>query len=87
MLKLLADMEINGIKIDSSFLNVLSKKFNNKIVKLEKEIFKISKREFNIGSPKQLGEVLYNELKSDLKIINQILFLLLSFLVKANLCK
>ena len=34
-----------------------------KIKKLEKEIFSLSKREFNIGSPKQLGEVLYNELK------------------------
>ena len=63
MVNLLAQMEINGIKIDSSFLNILSKKFDNKIKKLEKEIFNIVKREFNIGSPKQLGEVLYNELK------------------------
>ena len=63
MVSLLAQMEIEGIKVDSNFLVELSKKFNNKIKKLEKEIFKESKKEFNIGSPKQLGEVLYNELK------------------------
>jgi len=63
MVNLLAKMEIEGIKINSSFLKVLSKKFDNKIKKLEKEIFSVAKREFNIGSPKQLGEILYNELK------------------------
>ena len=63
MVNLLAQMEIEGIKINSHFLNELSKKFYHKIKKLEKEIFDLSKREFNIGSPKQLGEVLYNELK------------------------
>ena len=47
----------------SNFLNELSKKFDIKIKKLEKNIFKESKKEFNIGSPKQLGEILYNELK------------------------
>jgi len=63
MVYLLAQMEIEGIKIDSNFLNELSRKFDIKIKKLEKEIFKESKKEFNIGSPKQLGEILYNELK------------------------
>ena len=63
MVNLLSQMEIKGIKINSSFLKELSKKFDNKIKKLEKEIFSIAKREFNIGSPKQLGEILYNELK------------------------
>ena len=63
MINLLAEMETAGIKIDSNFLNELSKKFDSKIKKLEKEIFKESKKEFNIGSPKQLGEILYNELK------------------------
>ena len=63
MVNLLSQMEIEGIKINSSFLRELSKKFDNKIKKLEKEIFSIAKREFNIGSPKQLGEILYNELK------------------------
>ena len=63
MVNLLSQMEIEGIKINSSFLKELSKKFDNKIKKLEKEIFSVAKREFNIGSPKQLGEILYNELK------------------------
>jgi DNA polymerase-1 len=63
LVSLLAQMEIEGIKIDSNFLNELSKKFDVKIKKLEKNIFKESKKEFNIGSPKQLGEILYNELK------------------------
>ncbi len=68
MLKILAFMEIEGIKIDKEFLKSLSSKFEKKIKKLEKEVFKISKKEFNIGSPKQLGEILYNELKiADLK--------------------
>jgi len=63
MLNLLAQMEIEGIKIDSDFLKKLSNRFENKIKKLEKEIFNAAKKEFNIGSPKQLGEVLYNDLK------------------------
>ncbi|MFL2898662.1 MAG: DNA polymerase I [Candidatus Pelagibacter sp.] len=62
-IKILASMEINGVKIDSTFLNDLSKKFELKIKNLEKKIFKISKKEFNIGSTKQLGEIMYNELK------------------------
>ena len=62
MIKILAQMEIEGIKIDNQFLKVLSKKFGNKIEKIQKEIFKLSKKEFNIASPKQLGEVLYEKL-------------------------
>ena len=68
LIKILASMEIEGIKIDNKFLKVLSSKFEKKIEKIQKEVFKISKKEFNIASPKQLGEVLYNELKiADLK--------------------
>ena len=63
LIEILAFMEINGIKIDSKFLKNLSIKFEKKIKNLEKEIFKLSKKEFNIGSPKQLGEIIYNELK------------------------
>jgi DNA polymerase I len=63
LIKILAFMEIEGIKIDNKFLKVLSEKFKKKINKLEKEVFKISKKEFNIASPKQLGEIIYNDLK------------------------
>ena len=63
MIKILAGMEISGIKVDDKFLKILSKKFEKKIKDLEQKIFKISKKEFNIASTKQLGEILYNELK------------------------
>jgi len=68
MIKILALMEIQGIKIDDKFLKILSSKFEKKINEIQKEVFKISKKEFNIASPKQLGEILYNDLKiADLK--------------------
>ena len=63
LIKILAFMEIHGVKIDNKFLKDLSKKFEKKISNLEKKIFKISKKEFNIASTKQLGEIMYNELK------------------------
>ena len=63
LIKILAFMEIEGIKIDNKFLKILSSKFQKKIDKLQKEVFKISKKEFNIASPKQLGDIIYNDLK------------------------
>ena len=63
MIKILAFMEIQGIKIDSKFLKSLSMKFEKNQQYTKKEIFKISKKEFNIASPKQLGEIIYNDLK------------------------
>ena len=56
-------MEINGIKVDKIHLKKLSEKFNIRLLKIEKKIYNIAKKEFNIGSPKQLGEIIYNELK------------------------
>ncbi len=63
MLELLAQIEINGVKVDKDYLKKLSKKFADKIFKIEKEIYSLAKKEFNIGSPKQLGEIIYNDLK------------------------
>jgi len=63
MVKLLAKLEINGVKVDDVYLKQLSKKFEDRLRKIEKEIYKASGKEFNIGSPKQLGEIIYNELK------------------------
>ena len=63
MVKLLSKLEINGIKIDNNYLKKLSKKFEERLIKKEKEIYKISGKKFNIGSPKQLGEIIYNDLK------------------------
>ena len=63
MVKLLSKLEINGIKVDALYLKKLSKKFEEKLKKIKKEIYKVSGKEFNIGSPKQLGEIIYNDLK------------------------
>ena len=63
MIKLLSKLEMNGIKVDNIYLRKLSKKFEEKLKKIEKAIYKISGKEFNIGSPKQLGEIIYNDLK------------------------
>ena len=63
LLKVLASMESNGIRIDSNFLNILSSKYNADLKKIEKNIFNQSKENFNLASPKQLGEVLFEKLK------------------------
>ena len=63
MIKLLSKLEINGIKVDEAYLKKLSKKFEERLKKIEKEIYSISGKKFNIGSPKQLGEIIYNDLK------------------------
>jgi len=63
MVQLLSKIEFNGIKVDDLYLKKLSKKFEDKLRKIEKEIYSIAGKEFNIGSPKQLGEIIYNELK------------------------
>ena len=56
-------MEINGIKVDKKYLSNLSIKFSQRIEKLEKKIYKETGSEFNIGSPKQLSEILFDKLK------------------------
>jgi DNA polymerase I len=63
MIKILSKLETNGIKVDDSYLKKLSKKFKERLIKIEKKIYEISGKEFNIGSPKQLGEIIYNDLK------------------------
>jgi DNA polymerase I - 3''-5'' exonuclease and polymerase domains len=63
MIKILSKLETCGVKVDDNYLKVLSKKFEARLIKIEKEIYKISGKEFNIGSPKQLGEIIYNDLK------------------------
>ena len=63
MVKLLSKLEFNGIKVDDIYLKKLSKNFEGKLKKIEKEIYSIAGKEFNIASPKQLGEIIYNELK------------------------
>jgi DNA polymerase-1 len=63
MVKLLAKLEFNGIKVNANYLKNLSAQFGKKLKRIEKDIFTVAGKEFNIGSPKQLGEIIYNELK------------------------
>jgi len=63
LVEVLSSIEANGIEVNKKFLTSLSNEFENESKKLEKNIFKLSKEEFNIGSPKQLGEILFINLK------------------------
>ncbi len=63
LIKILSLMEIYGVKVDKRILETLSNQFEKKINNLEKEIYKITKKKFKIGSTKQLGEVMYNDMK------------------------
>jgi DNA polymerase-1 len=62
------DMEHNGIKLDVKKLSVLSEHLHIEVKKLEKDIYALAGVEFNIGSPKQLSEVLYETLGLGSKI-------------------
>jgi DNA polymerase-1 len=59
----LAEMEFNGIKIDSARLAELSAEYGRRLIALEEEIHSLAGRKFNIASPKQLQEILFAELK------------------------
>ncbi len=63
----LADMEFEGVKIDKEVLALLSKELAVDIDIAEKEIFELAGVKFNIASPKQLGEVLFDKLQLDPK--------------------
>jgi DNA polymerase I len=63
LVPVIADMEVAGIKVDVKVLQLLSHDFAQRIVATEKEIHDLVGFEFNIGSPKQLGEVLFDQLK------------------------
>ncbi|MEP5340934.1 MAG: DNA polymerase I [Algibacter sp.] len=63
LLRVLAAMELEGINLDSEFLNSLSEELNNDILNLEKSIYETAGEEFNIASPKQLGIILFEKLK------------------------
>ena len=63
LIQVLSEMEQNGIVVDASILRRLSNDFASKIVLLEKEIYNLAEQEFNIASPKQLGEILFEKLK------------------------
>ncbi|MDG2368952.1 MAG: DNA polymerase, partial [Flavobacteriaceae bacterium] len=63
LLKVLAEMEFNGIKINLKFLQNLSQNYSKELKSIEKNIFNHSGEEFNLASPKQLGDILFKKLK------------------------
>lgn len=69
LIKTLADMENVGFEIDREMLNSLEKKFKEQIEITAKEIYELAEEEFNIGSPKQLGKILFEKL--DLPVIKK----------------
>jgi DNA polymerase-1 len=65
LVMVLADMERAGVTIDPDLLRKLSNDFGKQQAALEKQIHKLAGSEFNIGSPKQLGEILFDRMKLD----------------------
>lgn len=61
--RVLADMEITGIKVDSEYLDSVAKELESKMSILEKDIYNDAGEEFNIMSPKQLSEILFVKLE------------------------
>lgn len=58
----LADMEFNGVSIDSKYLNELSSEMELNLSEIQRKIYAISNEEFNINSPKQVGTILFEKL-------------------------
>ena len=98
---ILAEMELAGIKVDTYLLQELSEEFGAKLVELEKEIYRLAGEEFNINSPRQLGEILFDKLKlphgrktktgysTDVKVLEKLSFheLPQAMLIHRNLSK
>ena len=63
LVMVLAQMELEGINLDSKFLKSLSVDLNQDILNLEQDIYRLAGEEFNIASPKQLGVILFEKMK------------------------
>jgi DNA polymerase-1 len=63
LVKVLAAMEFEGVKVDLKALNRMSEELRSETEKVQRDIFQVAGVEFNIGSPKQLGEVLFDKMK------------------------
>lgn len=63
LIQIIADMETAGVHVDQQLLFRLSQQFSQEMDILERKIYELAGRAFNIGSPKQLGTVLFDELK------------------------
>ena len=63
LVRVLADMELNGVCLDTEALQDTSKIFNERMREYEQEIYKEASEEFNISSPKQVGDILFGKLQ------------------------
>ncbi len=63
LISIIEQMKIDGIKLDTKYLKTFSKKLHKELTTLEKSIYKHATTEFNINSPKQLGEILFDTLE------------------------
>jgi DNA polymerase-1 len=63
LVSVLADMESEGIRLDVEFLNAMSKEMDVEIKSLEQQIYEAAGEKFNLASPKQLGDILFDKLK------------------------
>src|SRR5262249_35958238 len=63
LIPVIAQMELDGVKIDPAILKSMSTEFGLKLAALEKEIQDIAKIPFNVASPKQVGEILFETMK------------------------
>jgi len=63
LMQVLAEMEINGVRINENSLKETSNIFNERLTELKQEIFEIAGEEFNISSPKQVGDIIFGKLK------------------------
>lgn len=67
LMGVLTEMEVEGIRVDAEVLKEQSEKISKEIQSIEKKIYEYSGEEFNLNSPKQLGEILFDKLKLDPK--------------------
>lgn len=68
----LADMEYQGIRVDSAYLGELSQQINQQLEEIEQKVYQLAGQPFNLNSPKQMSEVLFNRLNLDPKKSRQI---------------
>ncbi len=63
LMPVLAEMEMNGVCLDTASLNETSKAFTDRMNEIEQRIYELAGQSFNIASPKQVGEILFDKLK------------------------
>lgn len=63
LMPVLAEMEMNGVCLDTASLNETSKAFTDRMNEIERRIYELAGQSFNIASPKQVGEILFDKLK------------------------